>query len=233
MRSKLDALKKPLLAVLLTHGHPDHYNGLTTLTKGLDVPIIATKSVNDVIVKNDAAKYKQWGPVFGDEWPKKRTFPNRVVDSKYKVKFGDLTFQVFDLGPAESDADSYWKMTYKNKTYGFIGDIVKNRIHAYLADGHSKKWLAVIKRLKKDLRDATMVFPGHGGPGSLEMLDWQASYIRKYRVTVDRLLGKKTQLSNADKDRLHAEMMAFLPSTHLEFLIKLGADSVAEELKDR
>src|SRR5215831_17790916 len=31
LRAKLDALGKPLVAVLLTHGHPDHYNGITNL----------------------------------------------------------------------------------------------------------------------------------------------------------------------------------------------------------
>ena len=29
LRARLDALHKPLAAVLLTHGHPDHYNGVS------------------------------------------------------------------------------------------------------------------------------------------------------------------------------------------------------------
>jgi glyoxylase-like metal-dependent hydrolase (beta-lactamase superfamily II) len=31
LRARLERLGKPLLAVLLTHGHPDHYNGVTKL----------------------------------------------------------------------------------------------------------------------------------------------------------------------------------------------------------
>src|SRR5688500_6548948 len=39
LRERLAALGKPLLAVLLTHGHPDHYNGVTELIAGHgDVP---------------------------------------------------------------------------------------------------------------------------------------------------------------------------------------------------
>jgi hypothetical protein len=54
-RAKLDALHKPLLAVLLTHGHPDHYNGVTTLIAGATVPVVATAGVDKVIREYDAA----------------------------------------------------------------------------------------------------------------------------------------------------------------------------------
>src|SRR3954451_9529665 len=56
LRAQLDALGKPLLAVLLTHGHPDHYNGVTRLVGGTPVPIVATPGVAEIIRRDDAAK---------------------------------------------------------------------------------------------------------------------------------------------------------------------------------
>src|SRR5262245_467360 len=53
------ALKKPIEAVLLTHGHPDHYNGVTNLISGTSVDVISTDGVNQVIREYDAAKEKQ------------------------------------------------------------------------------------------------------------------------------------------------------------------------------
>ena len=38
LRERVDALGKPLVGVVVTHAHPDHYGGLAELTRGLDVP---------------------------------------------------------------------------------------------------------------------------------------------------------------------------------------------------
>src|SRR4051812_32078953 len=57
LRERLDALGKPLAAVLLTHGHPDHYNGVAILTDGASLtPIYATAAVTKVIREYDRAK---------------------------------------------------------------------------------------------------------------------------------------------------------------------------------
>src|SRR5215468_7206202 len=56
LRASLEALGKPLRAVLLTHGHPDHYNGVTNLVGQSAVPVVATAGVARVIREDDAAK---------------------------------------------------------------------------------------------------------------------------------------------------------------------------------
>src|SRR5215813_14590163 len=110
---RLQAVKlgKPLRAVLLTHGHPDHYNGVTNLVGRNGVPVVATAGVARVIREEDAAKEQLWKPVFGGEWPTRRTFPNRIVQDGEVLTFDDLTFEVHDLGPGESHSDSIWIMT--------------------------------------------------------------------------------------------------------------------------
>jgi glyoxylase-like metal-dependent hydrolase (beta-lactamase superfamily II) len=102
LRHRLEELGKPLLAVLLTHSHPDHYGGLTELVAGDDVPIVAHRGVREVIGRDDPVKEEILRPMFGDEWPRRRTFPNTVVDERETVVFDGLSFTVIDLGPSES-----------------------------------------------------------------------------------------------------------------------------------
>jgi len=230
VRAKLDALGKPLLAVLVTHGHPDHYNGITEIVSGADVPIVATAGVAEVIRKDDAAKEAQWSATFGAEWPKKRTFPDRVVKDGDSLAVGGLTFKVHDLGPGESHSDSYWTTELDGRRVAFIGDAVLHGMHAYVADGHTSRWLANLDRLRRELADAATLYPGHGDPGGLEMLDWQKNYLTHYRAAVKELAGGEARLSEAQKKDLVARMKRVLPDDRLEFLVPLGADAVAAEL---
>ena len=109
LRARVDALKKPLAAVVITHSHPDHYGVVTSLLGGTNVPIYAIAGVDEVIRRDDAAKEQILRPMFGDEWAAVRTFPNRIVRGGERVEIGDTVFAVTDLGPGESPHDSVWR----------------------------------------------------------------------------------------------------------------------------
>jgi glyoxylase-like metal-dependent hydrolase (beta-lactamase superfamily II) len=230
LRAKLDGLNKPLVAVLLTHGHPDHYNGVTNLLRGAHIPVIATEGVGKVIRRDDAAKQAQWQPVFKDEWPSPRTFPDTIAADGRGLRFDGVTFTVHDLGPGESDADSIWVVTAPSTRIAFIGDVVLQGVHAYLHDGHSKPWLANIERVRHLTKGATRLFPGHGDAGGPELLNQQRDYLVTYRQTVASLAGGATSLSEIQKNELDARMVDYLKTDRLRFLIKLSADPIAAEL---
>lgn len=229
LRARLDALKKPLLAVLLTHGHPDHYNGVAPLIEGSKVPVYATAAVTQVIREYDAAKEKQWKPVFKDEWPATRAFPNKEVKSGDKLTFDGMTFVVNDVGAGESHADSYWILEGSNRA-AFIGDMVLNGSHAYTNDGHTQEWLATLARSQKALKGIKQIFPGHGPGGDVSMLAWQSAYLSRYRTEVDALRAGAPSLSEAAKKTLEERMKAAYPEAGNVFMITLGADTVAGEL---
>jgi glyoxylase-like metal-dependent hydrolase (beta-lactamase superfamily II) len=135
LRERVDATGKPLLAVLLTQSHPDHYGGLAQLVAGLDVPIVAPQGVHDVIRRDDPVKEEILRPMFGDEWARERTFPNTVVRDGETVTFGGVGFTVIDLGPSESPHDSPWFLAEDPRTV-FLGDQMSGGMHCYLADGY-------------------------------------------------------------------------------------------------
>src|SRR5262245_39474391 len=123
MRQAVEEMGKPLLAVLVTHAHPDHYGGIGDLAAGDDIPILAPQGVIDVIMRDDPLKETIVRPMFGDDWPVRRTFPNTSIREGESVTFAGLTFTVIDLGPSESPHDSPWVLEGGEPTV-FLGDQV-------------------------------------------------------------------------------------------------------------
>jgi glyoxylase-like metal-dependent hydrolase (beta-lactamase superfamily II) len=205
LRTELEALGKPLLAVLLTQSHPDHYGGLTELVAGDDVPVLAPQGVHDVIRRDDPVKEQILRPMFGDEWPAERTFPNKVVRDGESVSFDGATFTVIDLGPSESPHDSPW--IFGDDFYG--------------------EWLANIETLRQRFPDDAVFHIGHGGPVGVEAWDWQRGYIETFVQSIE-----EADWADADQAReaVVRRMKEYLPGDELQFLMELSIDPVAAKL---
>lgn len=211
LRARVEATGKPLAGALVTHAHPDHYGGLVELP---DAAIYALAGVDEVIRRDDEVKEQILRPMLGDEWPRRRAFPNHTVADGEQVTLAGLTFTAVDLGPGESPHDGLWLLGDDV----FSGDQFYGHMHAYLADGFHAEWLANLARLKRDLPATARLYPGHGEPAGLEMLDWQAAYIRTF-VSAVRDCDSKQGVIDA--------MLAFLPADDLRFLMELSIEPVA------
>jgi glyoxylase-like metal-dependent hydrolase (beta-lactamase superfamily II) len=231
LRARLRALKKPLLAILVTHAHPDHFNGVHGLVQDKEVPVYASAGVGRVIEEIADAKRAQWSPVYGAEWPAETYYPNSLLADGAKVQFDELSFTVHEVGPAESHADSYLVMTANGSAaIAFTGDLAFHGTHPYTADGHSSAWLAALDALGGELAGTSTLYPGHGDPAGPGLLDDQRRYLLYYRELIRRLSGGEAQLSEAAKSELSTALQAFLPDAPLTWMIELGADAVAAEL---
>jgi glyoxylase-like metal-dependent hydrolase (beta-lactamase superfamily II) len=226
LRAQLESLAKPLLAVLVTHAHPDHYGGIVELVADDGVPVIATAGVDAVIRRDDAAKEQILRPMFGDDWPRERLFPKNTVSDGETLELGGAHFTVLDLGPGESPHDSIWLLGAERQTV-FLGDQVYDHKHAYLADGFYEAWLGNLERLAHELpADATLQV-GHGGPVTRAHFDWQRKYIETFLEAV-----RSAEWSEPETARtaVVAEMTRLLPTDELRFLMELSIDPVAAKL---
>jgi glyoxylase-like metal-dependent hydrolase (beta-lactamase superfamily II) len=227
MRQALEALGKPLRAVLLTHSHPDHYAGLAQLVASDDVPIIAPKGVIDTIMRDDAEKDAIVAPLFGEEWPASRIFPNTPIRDGESVTFDDVEFTVIDLGPSESPHDSPWVLGADAKTV-FLGDQIYDRKHCYLADGFHREWLTNIETLRARLPEDATLYVGHGGPVGAEMWDWQRGYIETF---VDAVMETDWSQPEQATAVIVTRMKEYEPSDELQFLMELSIEPVARQLQ--
>jgi glyoxylase-like metal-dependent hydrolase (beta-lactamase superfamily II) len=227
-RARLDALRKPLLGVLVTHPHPDHYNTISELLGSEEVPVIAHRDVDREIRAKDDAKRAQWGPMFGDEWPTSATFPNRTVADEQSVEFGDLRFTAWDFGPGESESETVWLLG--DGDIAFVGDLAFNGTHAYLADGRTAEWLRAIDRAEDALAAVRTLYVGHGAPGAPAVLAEQRRYLLMAREAIARVASGRAQLSDDEANRVVSLMERYLPSAPLSWLVGAGASAVAAEL---
>jgi glyoxylase-like metal-dependent hydrolase (beta-lactamase superfamily II) len=227
-RARLEALGKPLLGVLVTHPHPDHYNTITELLAGEGVPVLAHRDVDREIRAKDDAKRAQWGPMFGDEWPASATFPNRTVTDEESVALGDLRFTAWDFGACESESETVWLLG-EGET-AFIGDLAFNGTHAYLADGRTEAWLRALDRAEEALAGVRILYVGHGAPATTAVLAEQRRYLLMAREAIARASGGQAQLSEDETDHVVRLMERYLPSAPLSWLVGAGASAVANEL---
>lgn len=225
VRKAADAVGTPLAGVLITHSHPDHYAGIKVLLDGIDVPIIATERVAEVIRRDDEIKNGIVGPMMGAEWPTERVFPNQTVAPDAVVELGGLEFQVRDLGPGESPADSMWLL---NESTVFAGDVAVHGMHAYLADGYAEEWLHNIDRLQATLPAAATLYVGHGAPAGLEILTAQRTYIDAFVTAVRDHLDDDEDTRRA---AVVARMREIVPTDQLQFLMELSVGPFAQTLR--
>ena len=224
VRQGIDNASLPLAGVVLTHPHPDHYAGLWHVIGDHDVPIVATRAVDAVIRRDDAAKNDIVGPMMGAEWPTTRRFPNTVVEDGAQVTLGGLSLEVEELGPGESPLDSLWRL---DPITVLAGDITYNGMHAYLADGHWEHWLATLSRLDRELPDNAVLHVGHGPAGGKELLAAQRQYIETFVAAV---AANAAAIQAGDHAPVVAAMQELLPSEDLLFLMELSIEPVLAAL---
>ena len=231
LRARLGALKKRLVGVVVTHAHPDHFNGVFGLVKEREVPVYATPSVARVIQEIAEAKRAQWSPFYGEAWPTETYYPNTLVADGQPIPFEGMTVSIHEVGPAESHADSYLLVGLPGRhPVAFIGDLAFHGTHPYTADGHSGPWLAALDVLTDRLAEASVLYPGHGDAAGPQVLADQRRYLLYYREMVRRLAKGEPALSEAAKQDLDRSLQAYLPDAPLTWMIGLGADAVAAEL---
>jgi glyoxylase-like metal-dependent hydrolase (beta-lactamase superfamily II) len=226
MRAALDRLGKPLRAVLVTHSHPDHYAGLGEIVAGLDVPIYAPQGVIDTITADDALKDQIIGPMFGEDWPANRVFPDTPISDGETVTVDDVKFTVIDLGPSESPHDSPWIVGDDAKTV-FLGDQIYDHKHCFLGDGFYAEWLANIEKLRARFPEDAVLHIGHGGPVRPDMWDWQRSYIELF---VEAVMDADWSEPERAKATVVGRMKEYEPSEELQILMELSIEPVAAKL---
>lgn len=216
---------KPIRAVLMTHGHPDHFSGLKVFE---DVPRYASQGCLDFSRKEDAEKGALGKSYHGDDFAEPRVFPNMIVKGGTTLTIDGTAFAFSDLGPGESDADGMWVVRGASGTHAFIGDLVAKDCHSFFRDGHLREWMKLLDRLETTLPADVFLYYGHGEPGGMEQLRWQRGYNQAFLDAIRAIPEKDRLPSEADQASVIAAMQKHMPGDAAIFLLTYDLPHVIE-----
>jgi glyoxylase-like metal-dependent hydrolase (beta-lactamase superfamily II) len=250
--NEVQKINKPIIAVIITHPHPDHINGAAALLNGsAKVPIYSTESTFG-IMKNDTGGYialsKQLLP--RNDYSDQVVLPSRIVNSGENITIDGITYHFEDLGLGE--AGDMTLIYLPSQKVLFTGDVVNNHMHPFFAGAvspesrsHISEWIKQIEYLRHNYQDAKILFPGHGQSGPARtLLDDQLNYLIAFRSLVEqqmqsaaaKVLGDRAaaNITQEGKTIIKSELRRLYPDSNpvatLPNMLDYNIDAVAKEI---
>ncbi|MEG1628780.1 MBL fold metallo-hydrolase [Pseudomonas sp.] len=221
--TKLRSGGKNLTTIYISHGDPDYYFGLQTLTDAYpQAKVVASAATVAHIKQTMDAKLAYWGPQMGTDKPARLVVPQVLEGNQLMLEGQPL--QVLGLDGPQPDRSFVWIPSIKAVVGGVV---VADNLHVWMADTQSaqshKDWLTTLQRIQ--LLKPQVVVPGHylGQPGrSLEAVNFTADYIRAFDEETAKT-GNAVELIAAMKKRY--------PGLGEESSLELGAKVAKGEMK--
>lgn len=218
---KIRASGKQLTTIYISHGDPDYYFGLDTLTAAFpNAKVVAPQPVVDHIKATVAQKIDYWGPQMGADRPAKTIVPQVLEGHSLTLEGKQL--EVIGLDGPQPDRSFVWIPSIKAVIGGVV---VAENIHLWMADTQGAKshtdWLATLQRIE-DLKPRTVI-PGHYlGTPSLNAVSFTADYIKVFDEETARA---------RDSAELIAAMKKRYPNLADESSLELSAKVAKGEMK--
>ena len=226
---RITALGKPLDAVIITHPHPDHFNGLPTILDAFGpVPVYANRPTIETIAATQADKRAAWTPIYGDDYPLTDAFPDHALGSDETLTLAGIEFRLIDLGPGECADNSVIHLPGADAL--ITSDLVYSGCHPWMAEHRIDQWLAQLDRVGAAFPTVTTVYPGHGAAGGRELLDAQRAYLDDFRD----LVASHARAGALDEPAMAAIRAATINGRDgwpLDMLIEMNAAALAMEVR--
>jgi glyoxylase-like metal-dependent hydrolase (beta-lactamase superfamily II) len=226
--ARLDALGKPLAAVIITHPHPDHYNGLPVLMRSRpSVPVYANQATISGIKATQPEKRAAWTPVYGADYPAADGLPDHMLGPDEMLDIAGTQLRLIDIGPGECADNSIIHIPQADAL--IASDLIYNGAHPWLAEHRTSSWLRQLDDVQGRFGNVPNIYAGHGQPGTRDLFDVQRRYIQDFRNLV-AAHAKGSNLTIGAIDAIGAETARGREGWPLEGLIAMNARAVAEEL---
>ena len=234
----LQELDKPILAILITHPHTDHFGGLPVFVEaaGDDVPIYASQITFESIEDDQRGYIENRNEQLGLDFPDSDEIPlpDFIVEDGQQLNIGGINIIAYDFPTNESDTTTTYYLP--EEEIMFVGDLVNGEKTPGLFEGNTSNWLNTLRSMQQRFRDLERVYPGHTEPDRPNrLIEAQIDYIETFQSLVRQALQDDEEVDEEEKRNIADEIESLYPdyetSLLLPGLISINIDGVAEELK--
>ncbi|MFF1871254.1 MBL fold metallo-hydrolase [Streptomyces sp. CB03911] len=214
-----------LLAIVITHQHPDHYFGAEEVLRLFpEAQLLAAPPVVEGILRTAAAKVAQWKPVYGDDIPDHPLVPAQLLPQPLMVD--RQLIPVLLLG--QGDCEGSTVVHVPSIRTVIAGDFAYNGTHVWTADTTPEQraqWRRNLGRIAE--LGVERVIAGHRAPDrgddAAEVLAFTGEYLRDF--------DSRLREHPADPEALVAAMNERYAELTLPAILEHGATAnVAREL---
>jgi glyoxylase-like metal-dependent hydrolase (beta-lactamase superfamily II) len=213
---EIEATKKPLSIIYITHEHADHFLGLEVFKESYPrVRVIANSAVVGRINKVYQEKINKW----------KQTLGSGATSHVVAIEAFDGNFINFQsskiviLKNIQGDTDENTMLWIPGQRILIAGDVLVNNMHAYTAETDGKareKWLNSLKTIRE--LHPLVVVPGHSKVGALLDANSAVDFTEHYLLAFEEELRKAK-----DADGLMNAMKEKFPSADFLLAVERGA----------
>jgi glyoxylase-like metal-dependent hydrolase (beta-lactamase superfamily II) len=164
-------LRKPVVAIINTHYHGDHWLGNHAYVEayGMDIPIYAHPGTISAV---QGVQGNMWRTLM-EQWTNQATLGTRVVppsiplENGSELKFGNVTLKMHHFGTVHTPFDLCVQVVSDGVM--LVGDVAMDRRIANMDDGSYLGTLKAYDALENT--GSTLWLPGHGEPSG-SVLSW-------------------------------------------------------------
>jgi len=198
-RDMEERFSRPTAALLLTHGHVDHFFGMGAFS---DVPVVAAANAREVFEKQlevarDPEQIASWANVFPgfEETVKtaKPFLPTRWVEDEAPVgPGGEIVFRVTG-GHSLGDAHAY----FAKEGVIAAGDLLQTERHPYFGDPATDlgAWIATLDSWAA--MDVRKLCPGHGPAVGADYVPRVSGFFKETIAAVKKLKAEGVPVEQA------------------------------------